>query len=403
MRERLQLQVVGASPALQVESAPAALPEGGPHYLEHPPSKIRGGLEKRRPDWGNPWAAVVLDADVVKHLQGCGHTWESFKNTSTGERKVRLTDYCHERLFCGVCATSEANERASTWIENFRAVAAAFPVDVAGLQATFTIPAALSSLVAAHPKRREVLSALFRGVHRVMEGAGVLGWVVVMHAVSSKHPERPHVHFIVFYPGVAADGSILGGWMDREAFAARRRAFLGAWNRELAGVCKAYELGGWVSENVHLSYSREVSDLSSRLHYEMRPPLQDAFIHGRDSAEQLREAVSLALAFLYPSDEGKQAFRRIRAGGRFAPRVLTGFMESLGYQKREKEDTGEWVSEGLALLVAEGEVSCSYVLVNTGEVFTVPKSLVSVAGHGCPYEWVRPPGGGRGAPPELGG
>lgn len=257
------------------------------------------------------------------------------------------------------------------------------------------------------------MSALFGAVHATMDRSGLMAWVAVMHAVSSDHPHRPHIHFVVFYPAVDREGRRLAGWLDREAFAERRRGFLNAWNGRLHLVCTGFELGDWESRNLHLSYSKGSGDLACRIRYEMRPPLRDAFIHARDSAEHLQAALDLALVFLYPDGHegrvrrkkardgrvmpaepvmsGKPAFRRIRGGGRFAPRMITPFFEELGFHRAEK-DGGQWQTEGKAVLVDEGEDVCTFWIVTTGKVVNVPRRNVSMAGHGCPFEWARGPG-----------
>lgn len=64
-------------------------------YLEYPPSMVLGGVKHRRADWDNPYLGQVLGAEVLAAMASCGHSWESFRNVATGERKARMTDYCH--------------------------------------------------------------------------------------------------------------------------------------------------------------------------------------------------------------------------------------------------------------------------------------------------------------------
>jgi len=111
-------------------------------YLDYPPSKTLPPvwLPDRRPDWGNSYLAEVLDPAVYKAIMGCSTEWETLKHKDTEARKVRNSSFCHERLFCGVCSASEANERASTLLEDFRAINVALKPSVAAIWIVFTIP-----------------------------------------------------------------------------------------------------------------------------------------------------------------------------------------------------------------------------------------------------------------------
>lgn len=349
-----------------------------------------GGLVGHRPDWDNPFLGAVLDADEYERIRGCSHDWEILTNAATGERRARIVDYCHSWA-CGVCTTSHAHESASAWMAHFSAIGEAYQADVAGFGVTFTMPADLSALIAARPDRGKIVDALFQAVAAVMRRRS-LAWVAAVHYVSSKHPTKAHVHFPVFYVPVDAAGCPIAGYLaDREAFADRRRAFLGAWNAALGEVCKTFGLGRWSVLNLHLEYFKTLDKLASRLHYELRPAVQDCFTHARGSADELRQALELTLSFMYPPGVVK-AKRRIRGGGQFANNRITPFFESLGYKRVEKPADGEvWKSEG-ARLVAEYEDRCVFVIRASGEVVDVPRERVSVAGHGCPWAWVRGPG-----------
>jgi len=381
--------MLGTVEAATTEQAGAARAEG-PGYLDYANSKFLdlppGGLPGRRPDWGNPWLAEVLPEESVAAINSCSRTWQTSVNDTTLERQFRIVDRCRD-WWCGSCSASHAHERAATWMEHFRAANEGLRSKVAALWMTFTIPTELSAVIAEREDRRDIVNGLFTGVHNVCKSAGLLGWVSVVHFVSTKSPERPHIHFPTFSLPAGKNGQPVAAWLDRERFAERRRKVLAWWNRELAAVCAKFGLGDWQSLNVRLAYIRDRKQLAKVLHYEMRPAHQDAMIHGRDSAEHTRAAVERILSFLY-APGGKLAFRRIRGGGVFGPRAMGKFFEGLGMVKEQKEPEPGWRSEGPALLLAADFTTATFLVVNTGEIVTVPLSKVSLASRGCSFEWV---------------
>jgi hypothetical protein len=380
-------------------------------YLEYPISKTevkptRGGFPGRRADWSSPVAREVLGPETMALLDSCSTSWEMLTRVTreVQEHKARVANHCHSE-FCGICSSSEAHERAAGWVEHFTAVQKAAGLKVPALTVTFTLPRELSEAIVAREDRREVLNSLFRAVHSVM-GQFSVAWVAAVHFVSSSRPELAHIHFPVFAVPVGPDGVAIPAFLERERFAERRRWLLGLWNQELDALCRRFGLGSWRSENIHVSYLKGQAALSKALHYEMRAPRQDGFIHGSGSADQLRAALAMVHRCLYPPDS-KQAFRRIRPGGKFGPKALRRFFEEeLGLVRNENGDDsgGEWVSEGPAVLVAADAKAKTalFLVVRTGELVRLPFSSCQVGAHGAGFRWVKGPpgsgGGGRIAP-----
>ena len=351
-----------------------------------------GGLPGRRPDWDNPFLADVLPPEVVQAIEGCAHDWETLTNADTGERKTRVNDFCHEHLFCGVCSTSQAHRNAARWREHFRAAGDALGLGVSALTFVFTVPDVLSADIAKREDRRDIVNALFRGVHNTFKAADLAGWVATVHFVASKTPNKPHVHFHALALPVTSSGRQVAGFVDREQFAERRRRFLGLWNRELARVCDRFSLGNHRAENIHLGVLKIDRALAKMLHYETRPVMQDPFIHGKGSLEMTKDAVDLTLSFLYPPGS-KTAFRRIRGGGCFSPRAMKAFFDELGLERQdtEPEDDGQWVSEGPSRLLGVNKYTrkATFLILRTGEVVDIPLHNVSMSSHGAGFEWVR--------------
>jgi len=373
---------------VQVSSAACTSPQatdvGRLHYLDYPPSKKLGGVKGRRPDWGNPFVAELLDRDVWASISACGKSWEALQNDN-GDWRFRLTDYCHERLFCGICATSEAHERASTWLETFKAASQALGLKTLALYFVFTLSTDLSREIAAREDRREIVNALFVGVHNVFKLSGLLSWVTILHSVSTRNPDQPHLHFPSFALPVDSASHRWAGYLDREQFAKRKRSFLAFWNHELSKVCVRFGLQEIESKNIYLSYYTDLGKLAKKLHYEMRPPLQDAFVHSKQSREKTLAAMRLALSFLYPPGT-KIALRRIRGGGQFGPRALRSFFDGLGLQKESIPDPG-WQSMGKAVLLEDYPGRFVFLVLSTGERVSV--SSVSLSAHGCSFRWAK--------------
>jgi hypothetical protein len=348
-------------------------------------------LPNRLPDWGNPFFSVVVGEDLAEVIGRCGTAWLIERNIESAEYRARIANYCHKQLFCGICASSKSNERASTWLEHFRAANEALGLPLAGRSVYLTLPQALSEEIGGREDRRDVINALHRGIDVVMRTVGLLGWVKTTHFVSSADPRRPHLHFPIFYLAADVDGRALPGFLGADAFEALKGRFLGAWNGEVAKIVGAFGLqAASVSEVIHLAYYKDLAALEGQLRYELRPPMQDPMRHCTESAEQLREGVEMVLSFLYPPG-AKIAFRRTRGGGVFGPRAITPFFQNRGYAKQDKvdENAGDWSIVGTAALLEGGREVCRFVIVGTGEVITVARAMVSSAAHGCPFVWVR--------------
>lgn len=372
--------------------------ESGEPYVSEDARRRPGGdpvtwLEHRRPDWGNPHFGQLLDAEIAREIRKCGTAWQIEWNVETDDYRARIANYCHEQLFCGICASSKSNERASTWLEHFRAANEALSLPIAGRSVYFTLPRALSEEIAGREDRREVLNALHRGIDAVMRSLGLLAWVKTTHFVSSKDPRRPHVHFPVFYLAADGDHRPLPGYLDGEAFEELRVRFLDKWDEQVHKVVKKYGLADpGEMQVVHLAYYKTLDELEGKLRYELRPPMQDPMMHCTESVEQLRAAVGVVLSFLYPPG-AVVAFRRTRGAGVFGPRSITTFFEDRGYEKRDKaedeEDAGAWEVIGTGQLLQEGREVCVFVIVGTGQVVRVRRDRVATAAHGCAFSWVR--------------
>lgn len=367
-------------------------------YLDYPSSKLETAsarwLLDRRPDWGNPVLGEVLDPAVVAHLRECATDWESLVHTSTGDRKARIVNYCHEKLYCGVCASSTANERASTWLEHFRAVQQGARLGISALWTVFTLPKELSEQIAERPDRKAILDGLFKGIDGAMRSLRFKAWVKVIHFASSENPTEPHVHYPTFIVPLDEDGRPVPGFVKGKAFDERRRSFLDAWGGEVERVCERFNLrpaagGRFEVQNLRLGYCKDMISLEKKLRYELRPVMQDSMRQLKDASD-LRRGIELTLRFLYPLEGMVMAYRRIRGGGAFGARSITKFIESLGFEKVEKPDDSEnWESEGRARLVADRGEEVEFVLCATGERFTLRRDQVSTAAHGCPFSWER--------------
>lgn len=360
----------------------------------------RGGTPARRADWQNPWTRDVLDAEQMELLDSCCRDWELLRHAETNERRARSVSYCHSP-FCGVCTVSESHERAAGWVETFRALQDAADLDACGGFVNFTMPRSMSEVVASRSDRTLILDRLFRAVHTVMRGFGASAWVTVVHLASTKRPWVPHVHFPTFFPLLLADGTKMPGWVDRERFAARRRRLLGLWNVQLAEVCSEFGLDRYQAKVIHLAYVKDADRLAAKLSYELRPAVQDGFRHARQEPAQLAAALSLVLSFLEP-EGAKTRVRRIRPGGGFSGRRITGFMLGVGLVRTEETPDGDkWVSEGPAVPVAVDlrAGTMSFRVVRTGEIVVLPLAAVSVAAHGASHTWTRAGPGGAGLVP----